>query len=195
MWWRKRLLPKASARRATERGLHRLLRQGLRDLGIQPPLSVEALSAALGDQRGRPIELQARALPVPGPSGLWVETGQVDVILYQEQTTRFHQDHIILHELGHIVLSDRSRRQGKARDRQDPASISQCAAMLGLAPEAVRRVLRRCAYDSGEECAVELAATILLEWDSVVGIAPPSLAADPAVRRVQNALGDRRGWP
>ncbi|MFF8958692.1 hypothetical protein [Streptomyces sp. NPDC014894] len=118
----------------------------------------------------------------------------MDVILYQEQTTRLHQDHIVLHELGHIIMSDRSRQREKTQNHEGRASIAEYADLLGLAPKAVRRVLRRCAYDSEEECAVELVATILMEWDAELVLAPPSVAEDPAVRRVQTALGDRRGW-
>ncbi|MFI1013051.1 hypothetical protein [Streptomyces sp. NPDC020965] len=115
----------------------------------------------------------------------------MDVILYQERTTRLHQDHIILHEVGHIIMSDRQRAKSAPMDR---AMIEKYAGITGLEPEAVQRVAQRCALDDDEECAVELVATILMEWDSALDLAPPAVSEDPAVRRVQTALGDRRGW-
>ncbi|MFE2182152.1 VOC family protein [Streptomyces sp. NPDC059455] len=48
------------------------------------------LCHALGRKGGRPIELQAKQLTTPGPSGLWVETSRRDVIAYQAETTRLH---------------------------------------------------------------------------------------------------------
>lgn len=178
--------------RTVEKDLYRRLRRELQSLGIQPPLDVEELCRALGERRGRQIVLQPFPLEKPGPSGLWVDTPQMDVILYQRETTPLHQKHIILHEVGHILVAD----DGQADEEQEhPDDFYEGWATLipVLDPALVRRVARRCSYDDGEECAVELAATIILEWSSVLDEAPP-LAEDPALRRIQSAFGDRRGW-
>ncbi|MFC6067013.1 hypothetical protein [Streptomyces ochraceiscleroticus] len=183
-WWRSRrqqVPPTAEAEL-----LHRMRRE-LRDLGIHPPLHMARLCQALGERRGRPIELEARQLTTLGPSGLLVETSRRDVIIYQAETTRLHQDHIILHELGHILVAD---------DAGDEESEDAVETWAGLIPvfenEMIRRVTQRCSYESEEECVVEAAATSLLEWSSVEGATP--LAEDPSLRRVQSVVGDQRGW-
>lgn len=144
-----------------------------------------------GERRGRPIVVRPFALETPGPSGLWVDTPQADVILYQRETTRLHQEHIILHEWGHIFVAE---DEAKDEEQEAPDDFVEGWATLipVLDPKLIRRVARRCSYDSGEECAVELVATIILEQSSTAG-RPPS-GGDPSLRRVQSAIGDRRGW-
>lgn len=192
-------------RRAVEKDLHRFLRRELRDLGIHPPLDVEELCKALSRRRGRPLYLREAPLPKPGPTGMWVEYDDYDVILYQQETTRLHQDHIKLHEIGHILVAEaegaeqapaEAAEQTPAPDPEEESAVlvEGWAAMLPVFdPKTIKRVARRCSYDDGEECSVELAATIILEWASVLDDSTP-LSEDPSLRRVQSALGDRRGW-
>lgn len=183
---------RTAEKRTAGRDLHRWLRRELQDLGIKPPLDVEELCRALGERRGRPIVLRPFPLEKPGPSGLWVDTPQMDVILYQQETTRLHQEHIILHEVGHILVSE-DEQADEEQETPDDFVEGWATLIPVLDPDLVRRVARRCSYDDGEECEVELAATIILEWSSVLDRATP-LSDDPALRRVQSALGDRRGW-
>ncbi len=194
-----------AARRTVERDLHRLIRRELQDLGITPPLDVDKLCEALSRRRGRPLYLREAALPKPGPSGMWVEYENYDVILYQAETTRLHQDHIRLHEIGHILVAEHEEAAaraaagapGKPTDEATDEAAVFVEGWASLLPvftaETIKRVARRCSYDDGEECAVELVATIILEWSSVLDGTTP-LSDDPEVRRVEAALGDRRGW-
>lgn len=191
---------RSAANRDVERDLHRMLRQELQDLGVKPPLDVEALCQALSHRRGRPLYLRAAPLETPGPSGLWVEYEDFDVILYQEETSRLHQDHIILHEVGHILVAEKEAaseetRQGTEESDEVPdVFVDGWAALLPVFDKKlIKRVAKRCSYEDGEECEVELSATIILEWSSVLDGAAP-LSDDPALRRVESALGDQRGW-
>ncbi|MFF1420644.1 hypothetical protein [Streptomyces sp. NPDC058280] len=193
---------RTAANRTVERDLHRLIRRELRDLGIHPPLDVEELCRALSKRRGRPLYLRPAPLEKPGPSGVWVEYEDMDVILYQQETTRLHQDHIILHEVGHILVAENeATADGTAagateegQEHEPDVFVEGWANMLPVFdPEMIKRVARRCSYDDGEECSVELVATIILEWSSVLEGASP-LSEDPSLRRVESALGDRRGW-
>lgn len=164
------------------------MRRELRDLGIHPPLNMPRLCQALGEKRGRPLELEPRPLKSPGPTGLWLESNQRDVIIYQANTTQLHQDHIILHELGHILIADDEDEEAGPED-----AVEMWAHLLPVFKgEMIRRVALRCAYVSEEECAVEAAATSLLEWSAVEGATP--LSDDPSLRRVQSVVGDQRGW-
>ncbi|MFB9465847.1 hypothetical protein [Streptomyces cinereospinus] len=116
----------------------------------------------------------------------------MDVILYQQETTRLHQEHIILHEVGHILVSE-DEQADEEQETPDDFVEGWATLIPVLDPDLVRRVAQRCSYDDGEECEVELAATIILEWSSALDPATP-LSDDPTLRRIQSALGDRRGW-
>lgn len=168
-----------------ERQLRRRCRRLLRELDIRPPLNVTDLCGAVGAQRGRPIRLVAHPLPMPGPFGVWTAGRDVDYILFQQETSKAHQDHIILHELGHILA-------GHDSDEQDDELLR--AIYPDLDPEVVRRALRRTSYDTEREREAETVATIILEWASVVNHVAPRSTDVPATQAMGTALTDRLGW-
>ena len=168
-----------------ERELRRRCRRTLRALDIQPPLQVDVLCQRLGERRNRPIRLLAYPLSVPGPFGLWIAASTADHILYQLETSKVHQDHIILHEVGHILADHQS---------DDTDEEFWALAMPNISPDAIRRALRRTSYDEEHEREAELVATIILEWASVLDRVAPRPVEDPSLARVQSALGDHRGW-
>ncbi|WP_239515974.1 hypothetical protein [Streptomyces sp. ICC4] len=108
--------------------------------------------------------------------GFWLDLPDADVIVVQERTTQLHQDHIILHELCHLKA-----------DGPQASPWGDLTPGFGLEGG-------RCSYLDKEECQVEKAATIIMEWASVLEQVGPPPAADPAVRSVNLALGDRQGW-
>lgn len=166
----------------------RTVRLLLRDLGVEAPLDVEELCRRLGDKRGRLIQLVPYALPVPGPFGLWLATTQADIVLFQEETTRGHQEHIILHELGHII----SNHEGDESD-----DVIWRTLIPSLPPETVRRALRRTGYDQQHEREAELVATIIKEWATLLealGRPGGDSAQTPTARNLRSALGDHQGW-
>jgi hypothetical protein len=138
---------------------------------------------------------------------MWAEYEDYDVILYQQETTRLHQDHIKLHEIGHILVAENEEAAAREAagetateaptvdaDEETAVFVEGWATMLPVFdPETIKRVARRCSYEDGEECSVELVATIILEWSSLLDGSTP-LSDDPSLRRVESALGDRRGW-
>ncbi|MEU5418781.1 hypothetical protein ACFY1P_19075 [Streptomyces sp. NPDC001407] len=168
-----------------ERELRRRCKRELRALDIQPPLNVEELCRLLGERRRRPIRLVPYSLPMPGPFGVWIATASADYILYQQETSKIHQDHIILHEVGHILADHHS-------DDADDEFWRQMAPDMCLGT--IKRALRRTSYDEQHEREAELVATIILEWASVLDRVAPRAPSDPSLRRVQSALGDRQGW-
>ncbi|MEV0845484.1 hypothetical protein AB0J21_06265 [Streptomyces sp. NPDC049954] len=125
------------------------------------------------------------SLPVPGPSGLWIASGSADYIFYQRETSKVHQDHIILHEIGHIMADHQSQDTGGEVLRHP---------LPALDAEVVEGALWRSSHDEDREREAELVATIILEWASVLDSVPPPAATEPSVDRLQAALGDRRGW-
>ncbi|MCM6775548.1 hypothetical protein NDR87_15270 [Nocardia sp. CDC159] len=167
-----------------DREIRRYCRKVLRACDIQPPLRIDELCRRIGEQRGKPIRLIPWQLPVPGPFGLWMSRGHEDCIVFQEETTRVHQVHIILHEIGHILCEHIDDTGGD--DVPD------------LGPEfpgdLTRRGLRRTCYDELRERQAEMVATIIQEWSSVVDYATPPVPTGSEAGPLYSALNSRRGW-
>ncbi|MFJ6718996.1 hypothetical protein [Streptomyces sp. NPDC091259] len=168
-----------------ERTLRKRCRSILRELGITAPLRVPELCRLLGEHRGRPIRLVPYSLPVPGPYGLWIAGAQADFIFYQKETSQAHQDHIVLHEVGHILANHGS-------DESEDAVWQEVLPDLSI--EVINRALRRTSYAEEREREAELVATIILEWASVLDRVTPRAPGDISARRVHTALADRQGW-
>ncbi|MDG9719036.1 ImmA/IrrE family metallo-endopeptidase [Streptomyces sp. DH24] len=121
----------------------------MRRLSPELPLSVTALCDLLGKSRGRPIALVEWDLPAHGPFGVLISREHEDVIAYQAKTTKAHQAHIILHEVGHIIAFDldgrrpadtQSRTAYSDRDERDAEIIA--SAIMHQALSMSRRAWR-----------------------------------------------------
>lgn len=153
-------------------------------LEIPFPFDLETLCRRVGEQRGKPILLMPTEMVFGNLCGMWMGTAKADYVFYEQDTSPLHQQHIIFHELGHIL-------------RRHPA-----ARLLGvdlakaLAPQVdpaaeVPRVLGRDAYTDEHEYEAELIATFLLRRTATLARpARPGDAFDPAdpVSRVQRSL-------
>ena len=162
--------------------LRRDLRQWLAAAQIQSPSPMAEICKRLGEHRRRPIHLIPQVMDVPGPFGLWIKTSQADVIIYQcAGTTPLHREHIIAHELGHLLADHPS-------DEDDEAALH--ALMPDIPPDVVRRALRRrTSYDTEFEREAEILATVLLETTLRTRlVAQPGQS--PRARRAQTTLGD-----
>ena len=84
--------------RTFRRCQQRLARWGV--AGGELPLLVQRLA----EHRKRPILLVPVRTEATHPSGFWIETATADVIGYEADAAPTYQQHIIAHELGHIVL-------------------------------------------------------------------------------------------
>jgi hypothetical protein len=60
------------------------------------------LCRRLADVRGRPLTLHDADLPAL-PSGIWYDDGSRDRIIYRATAAGYHRDHIILHEICHLL--------------------------------------------------------------------------------------------
>lgn len=119
----------------------------LPDLSLPVPFHLDTFVAQIAAPRGRPIELYG--LPLGGGLlGMWVETRDRDLIYHENQTSPLHQEQIILHELGHIVLGHRGMTL--------PLTVS-----LGDFTLADLRALHDASYTWEEEYAAETLATLI----------------------------------
>jgi hypothetical protein len=168
----------------SERAMRKRCERTLRALDLRPPVRVPVLCERLGARRGRPIRLVPYPLPAPGPSGLLITSTTADYVLYQQHTTASHQDHIVLHEVGHLIAEHPSvELDERAWSLLDPMTLR---ATIGQA-------LARTCYDTEREREAELVATIILARASVLAAITPATESDPAARRLQFALGEAAG--
>ncbi|KPL30464.1 hypothetical protein OH797_01225 [Streptomyces anulatus] len=139
---------------------YRTLRQRceavLDELALPRSDSVHQLCRHVARRRGRPIHLHP--LPaegrVGGACGAWLATDTHDHVFFELGTTRPHQDHIILHEISHMLLD----HQHPVTDETSPAR----AVLPDLDPQLIRRLLRRAAHTTRQEQDAEMLASLIL---------------------------------
>jgi hypothetical protein len=136
----------------SDRRLRKRCAARLRHLPMPVPFDARTLCERVAAKRGRPIRL----LPMPGLTGvcgLWVATDTTDLIFYEEVTTPPHQEHIILHELSHVLCDHYPTSL--------PAAAETRLLLPSLDPEMVRRVLGRTGYSTTEEREAEMLASMI----------------------------------
>ena len=144
-------------------------------LPITRPFSLDRFVRSLSERQGRSIELVPNWLGASAPCGMLVCTKEVDYVCYASNTSWLHQLHIILHEIGHLVLGHDSRRitvplAGPERSAPEPpagppeGSRESLQALQGLlprlSPALIRRLLGRTAYVEDDERDAEVFATL-----------------------------------
>lgn len=142
-------------------------------LDLPVPFDVQELSDRIAAQRGRPIFLRSATLPPDSPSGLCVSAETADFIFYEARTTALHQDHIVLHEIGHLLWG---------HDVSVAVAEETFAQVLpALDPRTVRCMLGRGDCTGVTEQQAELVATLIMR--RVIRRPPspaPSLSRDDA---------------
>lgn len=74
---------------------------------LPQPWDVEELCRALERSRGRSLTLHPADIPAM-PSGFWYDDGESDHIFYGSSVSGYYRDHIILHEICHMLMRPRS---------------------------------------------------------------------------------------
>src|SRR4051794_28622757 len=130
------------------RQLRRSCAAKVQALDLPSPFDVQTFCHSLEQARGRAIRLVPKALPTGSPSGLCVSTKTGDYIFYEAQTSPLHQEHIILHEVAHLICDHRAI----SVSRQE---VSQLL-LPDLDPQVVQRVLGRTCYPMWAEQEAEM---------------------------------------
>jgi hypothetical protein len=146
----------AAGRRGRRRELRRFRELNawrIAELNLTFPCDLRTLCGQLSAQRNRPITLVP--MPIPGSPlcGMWAAVQEEDLIFFDSSTTSIHQEHIILHELGHIICRHRGG------DLLDDRNVGML--FPNLSPGLIRSMLLRASYDDADEQEAEIAAYIL----------------------------------
>ncbi|RZQ59599.1 ImmA/IrrE family metallo-endopeptidase [Amycolatopsis suaedae] len=135
--------------------LRRQCEARLAALNIPEGLTVTELCAHIGKQRGRAIQLVSTKMEASNPCGIWVAAADTDFVFYDAETSKPHQEHIIVHELGHMICGHR----GNGELDDDTARLF----FPDLDPDLVRSYLKRTSYANDQELEAELMASAILE--------------------------------
>ncbi|MGV9264868.1 ParH-like protein [Kitasatospora sp. NPDC003701] len=158
-----------------EQGLWQRCRGVAESIPLPEPFGIPALTEALALRRGRPIELMPLSGPDHSPCGVLISTDRADYIGYPADTTALHQQHIVLHEIGHLLCGHTGGSGytgytgGSGHDGlPELAGGSGLSTTVShvlttqLSEELVRRVLGRSGYTERQEQEAELVASLAL---------------------------------
>lgn len=132
--------------------LRRRCRAMLLKFDLPQQFSLKELCRQLETQRQRPIHLHPAPIQnlMEGVYGLWLATETDDHFFYEQQTSRLHQEHIVLHEIGHMLLNHNSynlAHVGSSRASQ---------LFPDLDPKLVRSILARSNFSARHEREAEI---------------------------------------
>jgi hypothetical protein len=171
------------------RELRRRCERIVEGLEMPDPFDLEVFCRSIGAARGRPLRvvLQPGGGGSGSPCGMWVAYDTEDVIVIDQRTSSLHQQHIGLHEVGHIVAGHNSE-QGLAID-------SVLRLLPDLDPAVVRLVLGRASYASTQEREAETIALLLSGRIAASrrdrNVYDVGSATGEALRRLDGAFGGR----
>lgn len=148
-------------------------RQLIASLDIPVPFELLEFCRRIERERGRPLRL----VPLPdshpaGFCGLYIETPTEDVVFYPADAAAVHRDHVIVHELMHLLLGH------GAVDTATRIAVDTSILLPGLDPALVSRVLGRSNYATDDEREAELTASLVMQAATAPGGATPSARLD-----------------
>ncbi|MFF7633005.1 hypothetical protein ACFZB9_07610 [Kitasatospora sp. NPDC008050] len=131
-------------------------RRFVRGLDLPPVSSVRELFPVVETLSGYPIQVLPIAEDIAqGLCGLWIRSKSNDYIFVHPDTSRAHQDHIIAHELGHIL------RNHQGLPILPAAQPVADRLVPDLDPRVVKMMLGRTSYEHDDEEEAELIGTYL----------------------------------
>lgn len=157
----------------------------LRQVPVPSPFSMREFQQTVSARRGRPIHLLPKPRPV-GPCGVWLSMPEADYVFFENATSPLHSEHIILHELGHLLMDH------EPTEVIDPRTLQML--VPNLDPIVVRRVLGRTSYTAVEEQEAEMIASLVLDRVDRLS-APGPVTTDAHAAAVIDRLGSTLSVP
>lgn len=151
----------------------------LATLEVPDPFDIQAFCDGIAAQRGRPLYLHSVQgfSGIEAPCGIWIASETSDHIFYEAATSPLHRDHIILHEVSHMLLNHTSVVDGVGPGVAD--------LFPDIDPEVVVGFLTRASYGSDDERDAERLAGLIANK-----AAPAARNSTSAHGRVLRSLDD-----
>ncbi|MGA2826224.1 MAG: hypothetical protein ABSF03_08870 [Streptosporangiaceae bacterium] len=159
----------------------------LRQMTLPDPFDLAELCQTVSARRGRPLHVRGvpRTAARGRPCGIWIATDDDDWIFVDQDTSRLHGEHIVVHELAHMLCGHDSTEL--------PENDMMGQLFPNLSPDMVRTVLSRASYHSEHEREAELLASLILAQaqraTSAMPVRDVSVAEMQILRRAGLALG------
>lgn len=128
----------------------------LAKLELPAPFDLATFIEQVARRRGRPIQL----VTVQGAAahgwlrGWWCSTRDLDLIFLDEATSGMHREHIVLHEIGHVLWGHEPVLATSA------AEVERATSHLPWDSAAITAMPRHPGYDSPREQDAEVFATV-----------------------------------
>ena len=153
-------------------------------LDLPDPFDLAEFCSRFGRQIERDIVLMSHSMAIGGLCGTWMRTAKADYVFYEEDTSQLHQQHIVFHELGHIL-----RRHIPGQELSSDLARTLAP---GIKASDVFRVLGRDSYTDDDEFEAELIATLILRRIGRQVLREAPRATDPTaeeiIARISNSL-------
>lgn len=134
-----------------------------RQFAVPVPFELTEFRARIERHTQRVVKLMPAVMREGAPSGIWLRTASADYFYYEEQTSPFHQAHIVLSLAAHVLLGDAS---GASVDPRLAPDVSPALARMMIDGIASSPLTRR---------EAETFAFLALEYARPAAY-PPSLA-------------------
>lgn len=154
----------------------RRVRALLRAVPPPRPWSMNAWIDRLERHRGRDIDLLAVRYAPGQPSGAWQRHDSYDLVAYADGTSSLHQDHIIAHEIAHVLCEHRG---DCVLSEADAARVAP-----DLSAHLLSHLLTRVTTDA-DEYEAELMAVLLLSAATSDDAPVRPEASGPAAERAR----------
>ncbi|WP_121715851.1 ImmA/IrrE family metallo-endopeptidase [Streptomyces sp. E5N91] len=174
-------------RRARLRDLRRKCNRLVAQLPGHHEFDISTLCELVSHQRGRPIGLAPMELDDQSLHGLLIAAPTTDLIVYQAATSKPHQEHIIVHEIAHILCGHTASDSPR---RPIPLQL-----FPDLDPEFVRKALQRSGHIDRNEQEAETMASLILartRWNLPQAPPPPAPEVAEVVSRLERIIGRNR---
>jgi len=153
----------------------------VRSVQVPIPFNLSKFCTRVALSRGRSLRLHPiQVESLAGFCGLYVEMDHIDHVYFPTHTSPIHQQHIVLHELAHLLCGHRGSRPTWTMPDGLVGKL-----FPNLDPRLVRAALGRSRYADPEEREAETVASLILERAQNVRAS----AGDPVAARIELALG------
>ena len=168
--------------------LRRRCERRLEDIPIPNPFDLDIFCAVMAAHRRRPLTLQ----PMPGlsagaPCGLWISVRDADYVFYDPGTSQLHAEHIVLHELSHMLSGHTSGITIGGTDSPGASNSAVGRLVPDLDSRTIDTMLGRASYTTAQEREAEMLAS-LIRARSAVGPAGIDRLPGDTLGRVADVL-------